>query len=100
MIPSSTEHVYREIATSSELRDVAISHEGKEEDDDSDLVRPCSPSTIIFGRVWRFSLPTFHSSWFHSYSPLSAIIILFQKNVAVEMSDINDMESTPILLQF
>lgn len=37
LIPSSTEHVYREIATSSELRDVAISHEGKEEDDDSDL---------------------------------------------------------------
>ncbi|KAK6751585.1 hypothetical protein RB195_003162 [Necator americanus] len=37
LIPSSTEHVYREIATSSVERDLVVSHEGKEDDDDSDL---------------------------------------------------------------
>ncbi|EYB98731.1 hypothetical protein Y032_0128g1417 [Ancylostoma ceylanicum] len=37
LIPSSTEHVYREIATSSVERDLVVSREGKEEDDDSDL---------------------------------------------------------------
>ncbi|VDK50152.1 unnamed protein product, partial [Cylicostephanus goldi] len=39
LIPSSTEHVYREIATGSVERDLAVSHEGKEDDDESDLVR-------------------------------------------------------------
>ncbi|XGW28160.1 hypothetical protein V3C99_008174 [Haemonchus contortus] len=37
LIPSSTEHVYREIATNALLRDVTLSREGKEDDDDSDL---------------------------------------------------------------
>ncbi|KAK5970893.1 hypothetical protein GCK32_001175 [Trichostrongylus colubriformis] len=37
LIPSSTEYVYREIATNSVQREISISHEGKEEDDDSDL---------------------------------------------------------------
>ncbi|KIH58795.1 hypothetical protein ANCDUO_10992 [Ancylostoma duodenale] len=37
LIPSSTEHVYREIATSSVERDLVVSREGKEEDDASDL---------------------------------------------------------------
>lgn len=42
LIPSSTEHVYREIATSSVERELVVSREGKEEDDDSDLVRSSS----------------------------------------------------------
>ncbi|VDO44508.1 unnamed protein product [Haemonchus placei] len=37
LIPSSTEHVYREIATNALLREVTLSREGKEDDDDSDL---------------------------------------------------------------
>ncbi|KAK6015031.1 hypothetical protein OSTOST_19551 [Ostertagia ostertagi] len=37
LIPSSTEHVYREIATNSVSREVMVSQDGKEEDDDSDL---------------------------------------------------------------
>ncbi|WKY06222.1 hypothetical protein Q1695_006431 [Nippostrongylus brasiliensis] len=37
LIPSSTEHVYREIATGSISRDDLISREGKDDDDDSDL---------------------------------------------------------------
>ncbi|KAK6034880.1 hypothetical protein COOONC_27614, partial [Cooperia oncophora] len=37
LIPSSTEHVYREIATNSVPREASVSHEGKEDDDDSDL---------------------------------------------------------------
>ncbi|VDM65054.1 unnamed protein product [Strongylus vulgaris] len=37
LIPSSTEHVYREIATSSVEHDLVVSHEGKEDDDESDL---------------------------------------------------------------
>ncbi|VDM54304.1 unnamed protein product [Angiostrongylus costaricensis] len=37
LIPSSTEHVYREIAECSATREIAISQEGKEDDDDSEL---------------------------------------------------------------
>ncbi|KJH45622.1 hypothetical protein DICVIV_08328 [Dictyocaulus viviparus] len=37
LIPSSTEHVYREIAQTSAHREINISQEGKEQDDDSDL---------------------------------------------------------------
>ncbi|KAJ1350874.1 hypothetical protein KIN20_006783 [Parelaphostrongylus tenuis] len=38
LLPSSTEHVYREIAECSTNHEVTISREGKEDDDDSDLV--------------------------------------------------------------
>ncbi|KHJ82405.1 hypothetical protein OESDEN_17901, partial [Oesophagostomum dentatum] len=39
LIPSSTEHVYHEIATHSVEHDLAISQEGKEDEDESELVR-------------------------------------------------------------
>uniref|UniRef100_A0A0K0DCG6 ORF2 n=1 Tax=Angiostrongylus cantonensis TaxID=6313 RepID=A0A0K0DCG6_ANGCA len=84
LIPSSTEHVYREIAECSTSREIAISQEGKEDDDDSELVLQHS--------VFRFVL--FYPSFF--LSPIFSVVSNLLRKFQLFLLGINMYRSIPI----